>query len=367
MANNVSILSTDEAERPGTEHALILHCARTQLRDDDRDRIAELLAGPVDWPSAIAIATKHGVLKLLERHIAGPFADRVPEEVATELKQRATRIAAYNLFQTGELLRIVAAFEAEGLAIVPFKGPSLAMQAYGDVAMRGFYDLDILIRRDQFARVKERLAGLGFRPYRSFDAEQEVAFLDTQMGYEFMREDRRVVVESHWTFLNRVHAFRPDMDAVWGRMRTLDIYGRSIPRLSTEDLLLYLCAHGVRSFWNRLIWICDVAELIAHADDLDWDALLTLADRTESRRILCVGLYLAHSFLGTALPADLEPLVLQDRRVARLAARAYERYTCRHDAPLTSAEKIRDHLAMRERFVDKFSYMVHIARLTLFS
>ena len=47
---------------------------------------------------------------------------------------------------TRELARIMACLENHSVDAIPYKGPALAQAIYGDVAMRQFSDLDILIR-----------------------------------------------------------------------------------------------------------------------------------------------------------------------------------------------------------------------------
>ncbi len=48
-------------------------------------------------------------------------------------------------------------FEQSSLPMLVFKGPTLAIDAYGDLSLRECGDLDMLIRPDDFPRVKEML------------------------------------------------------------------------------------------------------------------------------------------------------------------------------------------------------------------
>jgi Uncharacterised nucleotidyltransferase len=44
---------------------------------------------------------------------------------------------------TGSLLQVVDLFSREGIPVLPFKGPTLAMAAYRNLALREFVDLDL--------------------------------------------------------------------------------------------------------------------------------------------------------------------------------------------------------------------------------
>ena len=104
---------------------------------------------------------------------------------------------------------------------------------------------------------------MGYLPLRNLSKKKEAAFLDTQMGYEFVRKDERCVIEIHWSLLSRVHAFNIPDNELWSSKKTLEIQNKLVPTLDDKHLFIYLCAHGTKSFWARLRWISDIAEMIS--------------------------------------------------------------------------------------------------------
>ena len=68
-----------------------------------------------------------------------------------------------NLVANGRIVPHLAALEAAGVRAVPYKGPVLAAQAYGDIALRQFADLDIVVPQREIARPFRALASLGYR------------------------------------------------------------------------------------------------------------------------------------------------------------------------------------------------------------
>src|SRR5207244_11975507 len=58
---------------------------------------------------------------------------------------------------------------------------------------------------------------------------------------------------------------------------SLPLGGTLVRTLSAEHLLLVLCAHGAKHCWERLGWICDVAELLRGTPALDLSGMLAQA------------------------------------------------------------------------------------------
>ena len=81
------------------------------------------------------------------------------------------------------------------------------------------------------------------------------------------------------------------------RMEAVLVGGRSVRTFSVEDLMVLLSVHGAKHFWNRLSWICDIAELAQIPRGVDWELSEKLARRMGCRRMWLLGLSLAHEML----------------------------------------------------------------------
>jgi len=103
------------------------------------------------------------------------------------------------------------------------------------------------------------------------------------------------------------------------------IGGREIVVFSAEDLLVMMCVHGGKHFWERLSWIVDIARLI-QAREVDWHLLLAIAEKLESVRALLLGLDLAHEVAGAALPEPILDRTRNDANVRWLARSVLEQY-----------------------------------------
>ncbi|HET6566621.1 MAG TPA: nucleotidyltransferase family protein [Rhodothermales bacterium] len=345
------------------EVSLMLLCARTHLEDDVRERIRACLDDGVDWKRLLALSNTHGVTSLLHQTLRGSFGDRVPAPVLQDLLARCRRIAFRNLTRTQELLRVIKLLESHGVLVLPFKGPVLAADIYRNLSLRQFSDLDVLVQRKDVPCAKAVLAEDGYQPYRKMSPEQELRFIETQMGYEFVKQNR-AAVEIHWALLNKVHAFTLETERLWERSTTTYLGGATVRTFSTEDLLLYLCAHGSKSFWARLIWVCDVAELVRARPDLDWDFVLAEADRIRCKRMLFLGLHLAGEFLGVDLPEAVRDGIGNDAGVKSLA-NIVRCDIIPQERNFPGIRRAHFHLRMRERRRDRLPYYIHLFQIYL--
>jgi hypothetical protein len=48
---------------------------------------------------------------------------------------------------TAELCRLISLFAAADIAAIPYKGPVLGLFAYGNIALRRFVDLDVIVKK----------------------------------------------------------------------------------------------------------------------------------------------------------------------------------------------------------------------------
>jgi hypothetical protein len=256
-------------------------------------------------------------------HLGIDYSETVPERVLEVLRAHYHDNNLRNLRLTGELLKITRAFEVEGIPVIPFKGSTLAVLAYGSLGLREFADLDILVHEQDVSRARKSLASMGYRRQDRVTGAREAAFLKTRREYVFAREGG-AVVELHWALTPRILAFRLKPEDLWDRVEKFTLGRDSVSTLSTEDTLLFLCVHGSKHFWHRLAWICDVAELLRAREAIDWYQLTERAGQQGAQRTLFLGLTLASELLGATLPPTISEKIRADRAVQPLSRQVQE-------------------------------------------
>ena len=146
------------------EARVLLACARTRMDFKSATVLRDAIDGPIDWDRVIALAGRHRIRPLLLTSLASARPGTVPKWVADNLGEFATANARRNLFLIGELSKLIELFQSNGIAAAPFKGPMLALEAYGNTAMREAGDLDLLVHRRDTLPAKRLLVSRGFRP-----------------------------------------------------------------------------------------------------------------------------------------------------------------------------------------------------------
>lgn len=339
------------------EVELLLNCARAHLDKRRIERVRKLASSDLDWDDLLRMADRHGLQPLLYWHLNSVCPAAVPEPRLQYLRVAFQRVSALNIFLTHELQRLLSLFARNNITAVPYKGPALALQLYGNVALRQFSDLDILVHPRDVLRARDLLVAEDYVPLPPLTDGQQAVLLRTQCNLPFTRDHNRLVVELHWT-VSAPHFARPFETAeFWGRLVDARLQDMNIKLPAPEDLLLALCIHGSKHLWERLAWICDIAGLIESQQELNWGQLIARAQATGSERMLFMGLRLAMDLIEARLPAEVEAAINADPVVTSLAGDV----VCHLFTPeLTSSGMSRYFLFQmkaRRRLRDKFNYL----------
>ena len=275
-------MKTYSSDRASTQQFLI-NCLRVFLNSSQPGLLTEedpssLNTSPkdvVDWSALLQLASRHKVAPLLYRSLITTPHDGVPEDILDQLREQFDFNLRRNLRLTGELLKVLNLFDAHGIRVIPYKGLVLASYLYGNLALRQFADLDILVRKEDVLKAKELLIPQGYQPLQKLNHAQEATLLRTNTEYVFYREEPWVSLEVHWHVDLRESSIPLDFESLWARCEPLSLAGRSVLHPPKEDLLLILCAHTSKHIVPRLTWICDIAKLIRVHQGMDWDRIIS--------------------------------------------------------------------------------------------
>ena len=305
--------------RAQPEMALLVACARAHVDPSHTAQVQSLLSQDLDWPRLLEFAQRQKTLPLLHQGLR-PYGDAVPQAAMQEIRRRFRANALRNLRLTQELVGVLRSLETAGVLAAAYRGPVLALDAYGDLSLRQFDDLDILLRRQDMGRATERLLSLGYGLRTESDVDDAV-YVRSMHHHTFVGQSR-TLLETHWEVTERYFGFTLDPE-VWQRLKPIKLAGAQVLTLSPEDLLLAVCVHSSKHAWGRLQWICDVAELTHTCADLDWEQAWWRANRREAGRMLLLGLCLASELLGTFQPPAIQRRALADPQLPSLVAEVH--------------------------------------------
>lgn len=270
-------------------------------------------------------AGRHGVLPLVYRNLKRAAPDLVPAPAAQRLRRGSRLVAARNLALTCELAEAIELLGAHGVRALAFKGPVLSASLFGTPCVREFVDLDVLVASRDARSALDLLVSRGYEKAQTAEALPDRSSPDGHVS--LVRADTGANLDLQWDLgvrweLQQVSPRAPlDFEELWSRREAVPVCGGWLPSLSAEDLILALCVHAARHRWTRLVWLCDIAELIRARSDLGWRRVFGAAAEWHCRRRLCLALLLASDVLGAALPPCVRGHITSDPAVPAIAAR----------------------------------------------
>ncbi len=304
-----------------------------------------------DWAQLLQLAVNNGVASYLHAYISQQRGQGESAEVLfAQLRERAHLSTYRSLALRAELVRVLKVFRAEGIAVIPLKGPYMADRYYAQPSLREFGDLDLLVDEADRDRAWQLLLENGYHsPYQNHDLEHRYHVV-------FKHKQTDEMVELHWRIAGPQFGPYYRGGFLWdGATERVYRSGLAVLEPRVEANLLYLAIHAYKHDWSRLQWLLDFPEMIGRASDLDWDRLDALAHQQHAHKILRATLQLVRNLFPEAPNApQTHPLSrpalspAQLRRIGRLllshssdAQRLGNFYALRVAMAETSKDKLR--------------------------
>jgi hypothetical protein len=278
------------------------------------DRINALLRQTVDWPVLLSLAEEHGVIGHLARRIR-QIPSGAPEGIQQELQERSRAQILSALAMTAELLRLLEEFRDKSIEVLAIKGPVLSLRAYGDPGLRQYGDLDLLLRSADIESATRLMVKAGYEPQVPLNA---IRNRKIPGEYLFRKLSTRILVELHTELSLRYFPRTLPIDEYFQRQSKVAVDGREVPAMAAEDEFVHICVHGTKHLWERLLWIADVAAILARPEKLNWKLVGDSALQVGATRMVHLGMLLAHDVLGARLPAEMEEDIRKDRALEQV-------------------------------------------------
>lgn len=299
--------------RPGVEVIQRIHNLASQIDDAS------------NWQVLIQLAIDHRVLPLVSQNLQRYASGQVPDDLSIQLKYQSQRNELRVFGLTGALIKALGSLQEQGIQAVPFKGLLLAQEAYGNPALRSFDDVDFWVTPESFFDLPKALAPQGYVPFQvSSSVELERQYCWEMGEYSLINRETDVGLDVHHRLMAGDCSMAVDFSRCWKRLETVQVMGHEVSTIRREDLMIYLCANGMKDGWSYLRSVCDVAALMTHDVALDWGLILKEAKSMKALRMVRLGVMLAHRLLDAPLPiqcSQLKPDVAALRMCDRICKR----------------------------------------------
>jgi predicted O-linked N-acetylglucosamine transferase (SPINDLY family) len=290
-------------------------------KQEDYAAIRRILDSDINWTLFARKAANHGLAGLAGNTLARVAPGLMPDDVLEALGLNIQRTRTRNGVLFGECARIIETLAKNGIEAIPFRGPVLALQAYGDFGLREPSDLDLLIRERDLASAVAMLGRLGYLRQEDLSVAQ-LDLTHRIQGREILIQkaaEFTIGVNTRLTPMNM--ALGIDYVGLWARAGRITLIGQSIPALAPEDELIALAIYGSKELWWNIKTACDFAVFITSHPRLDWTAVAARATAQGCRRMVLLATALAHGCFDVVVPESIVATEQTDPIIAPMVGR----------------------------------------------
>jgi hypothetical protein len=336
---------------------LILTCVKTFLSASQASELSSALSEPLDWSAIEKYSDNHAVMPLVAHALLQHGTGLVPPNVCSRLQNRLLLAARQNLAWVREWLNLLGVLNDAGIPVISFKGPALSLIAYGNLSLREFTDLDLLVRPRDVVKARALLARNGYALDSPVADQSDKALTRSHnRQISFVKQAQSAAqVDLHWGLSQEESCFLFEVDDLF-RAAIIESHQQiTFLSLSPEHLLLLLCAHGTKHCWSNLRWVTDIACQLQSRPGLDWDLCVRLSESSDADLVFKHSLLLADRLLGARLPQALSDDIRGDREAHLLATQA-QRFLFRDN------EQGSPYLDDRTRYLEVLRYRLRLEK-----
>lgn len=312
-----------------------------------------------DSESLLRLAEEHGVIAHLSAAYACISDASISAALLDSLRAHHRTQVLSTLSITAELFRVLDLLRKSGLESLVIKGPVLALRAYGDPAARQYGDIDLIVRHADIARAAKIIVASGYESRIPVEAIHEGRIPGQ---YLFLRPGTNVVFELHTERTLRYFPLRLPIETYFRRKTSVVLDGHAVPALSVEHEFVLISIHGAKHFWERLMWISDIAAMVYNHPELDWKDVRQAAAEVGAERMVRLALLLAERLLNASVPAEMKSDVALDSVCSKLVREIETWLPYAGYAAPTVARRAMFRFRMRGR---PFSGVQYLTRLSL--
>jgi len=302
----------------------LINCCKINPIEEDFKAICSYLnTERLELITLISLANQHGILPLVYKTLKKLPTNAPPgntlgvhklqitnyeslSNFLIDLKSEYSQIARRNMLMSAELIKIMKLLKENHIEPLAFKGPALAQMAYGDITLRQYVDLDILVDENHIFSAGELITSSSYIPDSDINFLKNDKLLDVSSDLGFRNSRNNIYIELHWKLFRKKFSKTMNELNIRSNSTIIEIQGKKIKTLQPDLLLVYLCSHGSKHMWERIEWITDIDRLICNVESINWEMVWGYAQKMHSINTLLLGLSLSQELFGTNLPAFIE-------------------------------------------------------------
>lgn len=260
-------------------------------------------------------AYAHGMTLLLDRN------ELRSEPCRRRLTSQRKKAVLHRMSLLSEWKRLCRLFRTHRLDILSIKGPALSLQAYGDIMVRHYSDLDFSLSPHILPSVLSLLYAEGYKSLNDFEMRDMRRHIGRFNDVALYHSEKEILIELHIAPFPKNFALDFDNTLLHDGGDTLSYEEIVCTLPSVDSHLLYLSVHGAKHLFERLAWVHDIHALTTrHRDTIDYDKLLETSRKHGIRRHFLSALYLSRTLFRTPLPDRVLAQIADDATIEKIGA-----------------------------------------------
>lgn len=291
------------ARKYNAEIALIVLLLRIKLGTAKGNEIVQFLEGKSpDLDIVLELVRAHELTSIVfsikeGRELLSSSKQHIQVSKEVDLRGRN------NLLILAELVHLSRAFMDLQLPVIFYKGVLLSKILFDDFTTRATSDIDIMIRSDDFIKIREVLLSFGYEEVYFYPESYPGYFLSRTRESAFRKQfsgGHYIYVELQWSPLPKHYGLPYNNDYFFGHTEHVMLTGEPVNTLQlTQHLFMLMIHHGLSDLWRNLKHVFDVAIFMnRHDDNIDWGELYKMEKTWHIRNNFSCGRNLVMNLFG---------------------------------------------------------------------
>ena len=225
------------------------------------------------WDRFFHLASLHGVDMLLFHRLTENNCKEwdIPEKQRQRFKKLWVVNLSHSLILSNELKKVLQTLETERINALVLKGASMAQNYYPLPELRPFNDIDILVQKKDLDKIKDTLIKSG---YTSQEKSKENFNRKYWYCLPFFQKKKKILLEIHWN-IAQLKRYKININNIWQEATSFNIGKSAYLMMSIEDLIIYQSLHLAYHYYDRLLWMVDIALIIEKEKKyIDWEKIV---------------------------------------------------------------------------------------------
>ena len=343
----------------------IILCCKSEMDENDIKTIRENVKSTEHLEEVSMLAYGHGVYPLFYHTLMEHASDLLDREMKDAMAYLFKSIEVTNKTMTDELLHLSKLFEEHDIQALSIKGPALAKQFYGDISLRQFSDLDILVKRENFFAIHKLMSKLGYETEYYNENLDTKALFEMKHDCPYYNPNNGITVEIHWDFFRNVFAIKNSLFEPWNNIKEMGINNQKIHTLSDETHLLFHAVHGSKHRWEKVGWIVDIDRMIRANSSLNWDDMLQKAKKMGINRMFLLGIFFAYKYFKTPLNDQILNLLNDDPALKKITHDIEVQLSQKNEDDENKVRKAMEYIELRDNiYYQTIGYLAYMFKPT---